>query len=123
MALSDFSKQQIQDCFNEMYDYINDYEIPDEDGDDSYAYLQSELEKCIISIPKDIYQKIIDFAEKELKPLSTGEAFGDMLVVMSDEDGEIELARQCLSEIMKRKEALFEFGRNELYPLLTENQS
>ncbi len=75
----------------------------------------------MISIPKDVNKKMVDFAEKELKPLSTGEAFGNMLVVMSDEDGEMELARQCLSEIMKRKEALFEFGMKELYPLLIEN--
>lgn len=122
--LSDFTKQQIQECYNWMYDYVADLdsdddaydpdddfdedEFDDDDEDENYdfMYMVREIEKREISIPEDIYKKICDFVKENLAPTSvpdknTGFIYGNQARV------------QC-------ENALKEFGKKELYPLLTE---
>jgi hypothetical protein len=121
--LSDFTKQQIQECYNEMYDYVtnldsdeddfdpDDFDDEDEFDDDEdenydFMYMVREIEKREISIPEDIYKKICDFVKEKLAPTSVpdktaGFIYGNQARV------------QC-------ENALKEFGKKELYPLLTE---
>ena len=121
--LSDFTKQQIQDCYNEMYDYVTNLDSEDDvfDADDEYEedefdddedenydfmYMVREIEKREISIPEDIYRKICDFVKENLAPTATpdktaGFIYGSQARV------------QC-------ENALKEFGKKELYPILTE---
>ncbi len=123
--LSDFTKQQILDCYNEMYDYVmsfdpveEDFDIDDFDDDDDmdddddenfdYVYMIREIEKREICIPEDIYNKIYSFAKDKLSAMNERDAFHAS-----------NIDREYFFEARKQFEnALKEFGKKELSPLL-----
>ncbi len=126
--LSDFTKHQIQECYNEMYDYVTNLEPDNDDFDDEdefdedefdegeedenydFMYMVREIEKREISIPEDIYKKICDFVREKLAPMSamdkSGYGYGT--------------AEKYTQARVQCENALKEFGKKELYPLLTE---
>ena len=116
--ISDFTKQQIQDCYNEMYDYINDFEMPEDGEDENFSYMRDEIEKRQISIPEDIYVEMEKFIDKELAPLSNGEAFKGMMDAIKKDSEESEIGAQYLWALIQRKKALTEFGKRVLYPAM-----
>ncbi len=124
--LSDFTKQQILECYVEMYDFVMSFEPVSEDIDDidlfdtddeedddedssfDYDYMIHEIEKKEICIPEETYNKIIGFAKDKLSQMTFREVFRD-----SNAD------REYFLEARKQFEnALKEFGKTELYPLL-----
>lgn len=119
--MDSYVKQQIQECYNEMYDYVFDYEMPEDGEDENFTYLKNEIEKRQISIPKDIYEKINAFIDKEFLPLANGEAFGNMVSAIENLSEANEIGAEYLWAIIQRRNALKEFGMKELYPLLVEN--
>lgn len=119
--MDSYVKQQIQECYNEMYDYVFDFEMPEDGEDENFTYLKNEIEKRQISIPKDLYEKINSFIDKEFLPLANGEAFEGMVSAIENDSEESEIGAQYLWAIIQRRNALKEFGMKELYPLLVEN--
>ncbi len=115
-----FVKQQIQECYNEMYDYVFDFEMPEDGEDESFTYLKNEIGKRQISLPKDIFDKINDFIDKEFLPLANGEAFDDMVDAIENASEDSEIGAKYLWAIIQRRNALKDFGMKELFPLLVE---
>jgi len=117
--ISDFSKQHIWECYNVIFDYLKNFEPVDEDEEDSeFMFMMDEIEKRSVCIPEDIYNKIDEFVTDNIIPLSSGEAFDDMQDAIDEGSDDQEITAKYMWAIMQRQNALREFAKKELYPLL-----
>lgn len=129
--VSNFSKQQILDCYGMMIKFVSGKE---EILLQELYTLEAKIAKRRISIPKDIYDKIISFVDVNLAPLiderryhwCTEEECGQY-----DHDGNfVQMTYEQKRNYDERRLELFyerlrlveEFGMRELYPVLTNDE-
>lgn len=63
---SDVSKMSIQKCYDILKDYLHSDDVENEE---CYVEMRMEIDKLKISIPNDIFQKIVEFIDKEIDPI------------------------------------------------------
>ena len=120
--LSDFSKQQIQDCYSEMLEFVQGFseldDVDEEDNCPKFDKMCLEIEKREVSIPEDIYKKIDDFLKTKIVTMVNGDDI-DKLAEKNTGDEE-ENNANYLKYRFERERELKKFGKEELYPFLIE---
>lgn len=126
---SNFIKKSVKMAYDLMYDYVNGEDIENEN---TYCKMRSDLRKLRISIPRKIYEKIEEFADKNLEPIIYDDTYWDFMkkdeLGYIDENGSFHLKNEeatfeymgmFLTKTIEIGDALEEFGMKELYPVLT----
>lgn len=126
---SDFVKKQIHLAYREIKDYLHSEDIEDED---IYIKMRNRLDYLKISIPKDIYGKIVDFADEYLEPIiyendkvfanfyteDIGHMGDDGSFHIDTKEQFLKLYGRFIEVIINIENKFDEFAMNELYPIL-----
>ncbi len=129
--LSDFSKQQVLDCYEMMVKFVSFKEKIK--SADLYR-LEEKISRRRIGIPKEVYDKIISFVEVNFTPMIDGKDFnwcydadcgawdynGDNFF-HHDYDEFRNYDERMLQVYYDRIRLVEDFGMRELYPLLTDD--
>lgn len=129
---SDFTKKNIMKCFEGMLKYVERQNIKNEIV---YLKMRTTLQKRQVALPKDIYKKMNDFADQNLKPIIYDRDYWKVLDKEEwgfyDENGEfhlknaearVEHCKMFEKKICDIKNKVTEFGMKELYPILVEEK-
>lgn len=129
---SDFTKKNIMKCFNRMLKCVERRNLGNEEV---YLKMCIAIQKRQVALPKDIYKKMNDFVEQNLKPIVYDRDYWKVLDKEEwgsyDENGEFQLknkeagAEQCKmyeKMVYTIQDKVTEFGMKELYPVLTAEE-
>lgn len=104
---SDYTKNNIEKCFNLMLQYVDVASI---ESEEAYCNMRVNIRKMQIVIPEDIYEKINTFADDFLAPIIYEEGYWDFL-----EKGELgsydESGSFCLKDEQSTKNIVAFFWR------------
>lgn len=125
---SDITKQNIQKCFSIIKNYLESWEVEDESR---YAEMTVAIDRLKVAIPKDIFDKIMDFIKCEIAPLvyehdtifssMYKEEYGhyDENHVFVIKDGKLnKVLEEYLKIVMDVEKRFDEFSTKELSPIL-----
>lgn len=125
---SDYTKNNIEKCFNLMLQYVDVASI---ESEEAYCNMRVDIRKMQIVIPKEIYEKINTFADDFLAPIIYEEGYWDFLekgeLGLYDESGsfclkdEQSTKKYCglfLEKVIELQKMVIEFGMKELHSIL-----
>ena len=128
-SVSDFVRMKIFECNSLILDFLHSELIEDEE---EYCKLLQEINKYSIAIPDDVFKKIIGFVEEYLEPIIydrenyfsetyTEEygSFNEYGTFCVAEDKTMQFLGSYLRKIVDIEDWFQDFGKRELYPLLT----
>lgn len=129
---SDFTKKNILKCFDKMLKCVERQNIQNEDV---YSKMRITLKKRQVALPKDVYKKMNDFADENLKPIIFDRDYWKVLDKEEwgfyDENGvyhlknteaRVEHCKMFEKMIFDIQNKVTEFGMKELYPILVEEK-
>lgn len=125
---SDFVKQNIKQCYELVMDFVQEGEIEDEE---SYCKMRRQFDKMKVWVPREVYDKILDFIDTYLDSIIYGDdnIFSDMYTEelgyydeehcfhLRNEEATFKFTGMFFEKLIQLEKKLEELGMKELYPI------